>query len=786
MNCNFKKKKGKMWTFVDPKGNTYQKDYILVNRKWRNSVTNAEAYSSFASVGSDHRPVSASIRLSLRSSKATSAKVKYDWRALRIDHDLQERYTVEVRNRYASLLTENDTQTEKYGKFVTSTQEAAKIHIPVFPKRKKSYISDNKEVIEARTNLEKATKEYEQRRSKTNRLSVKAHKKTLNDIYTDLEEKKIDEIVKEINEAHASQQHAKAWKTINELTGRKASPSGKISASTQEERKQKWYDYFSKLLGEKPTPNDEENDIAIEIVLENLGIDDGPFVMEEYRKAKQSLKEGKAAPDDGIVPEILKRCDLDDIMLDFCNKLHIDGEKPDQWGINNIIPTPKKGDLSLVKNYRGIALSTMISKLCNKMILNRIRPKIDEHLRANQNGFRPGRSTIGQILALRRLIEGIRSKNLTAVFTFIDFSKAFDSINREKMFKILKAYGVPPNLLKTIIAMYTNTTAKVISPDGETDLFEINMGVLQGDTLAPFLFVIVLDYAMRKAIQGKEENYGFTIEPRKSRRIPAKTITDLDFADDIALISDLISEAQDLLLAVEKECNAVGLHINAPKTKFMSFNIPEEFELKLGDGTVIGRALTEKKEQDFKYLGSWMDTSSKDLKIRKALTWVALNKMDKIWSSSLKRETKINLFRATGQYVLLYGSETWTINKKLNHSLDGCYTRMLRKVQNVSWKQHLTNKTLYNGLPSISNVIRKRRLKFAGHSYRQHGDPVSELVLWQPKHGKRSKGAPAKTFIDILKEDTGLKNEQELAACMEDREVWRKIVSRLPDKEIDR
>ena len=92
----------------------------------------------------------------------------------------------------------------------------------------------------------------------------------------------------------------------------------------------------------------------------------------------------------------------------------------------------------------------------------------------------------------------------------------------------------------------------------------------------------------------------------------------MDFEDDIALISDLISEVQYLLLAVDRECNAVGL----------SFNIPEEFELKLGDGTVVGRGLTEKKEQD--YLGSWMDTSSKDLKIRKALTWVALNKMDKI------------------------------------------------------------------------------------------------------------------------------------------------------------
>ena len=403
------------------------------------------------------------------------------------------------------------------------------------------------------------------------------------------------------------------------------------------------------------------------------------------------MKEDKSPPsEDGIVPEILKRCDLNDIMLDFCNKLHIDGEKPDQWGINDIIPLPKKGDLSITKNYRGIALSPMISKLCNRMILNRIRPQIDPFLRANQNGFRAGRTTLGQILALRRLIEGIRSKNLKAVITFIDFSKAFDSINRKKMFKILKAYGIPPTLLNTIIAMYTNTRAKVVSPDGDTDLFEITMGVLQGDTLAPFLFVIVLDYAMRKAIEGKEQTYGFTIEPAKSRRVKAKTITDLDFADDIALISDLVSEAQQLLLAVEKECNEVGLKINAPKTQFMSYNITEDIKLNLGDGTEIKRALTEKKEQDFKYLGAWVDTTLRDIKVRKALAWTALKKMDKIWNSSLNRTRKIDLFKATVEYVLLYGCEAWTLNMKLNKLLDGCYTRMLRKVLNISWRQHLT------------------------------------------------------------------------------------------------
>ena len=107
------------------------------------------------------------------------------------------------------------------------------------------------------------------------------------------------------------------------------------------------------------------------------------------------------------------------------------------------------------------------------------------------------------------------------------------------MFKILKAYGVPPNLLNTIIALYTDTKAKVLSPDGETDLFEIAIGVLQGDTLAPFLFVIVLDFAMRKAISGREEELGFTIPPR-SRRVQARTITALDFAGNIALISNLI------------------------------------------------------------------------------------------------------------------------------------------------------------------------------------------------------------------------------------------------------
>ena len=138
------------------------------------------------------------------------------------------------------------------------------------------------------------------------------------------------------------------------------------------------------------------------------------------------------------------------------------------------------------------------------MLLNRIRPAIDPLLRGNQSGFRPGRSTTTQVLALRRILEGVKKKQLPAVMVFIDFCKAFDSINHRTMFSILKAYGVPPRLLDAIKLSYGNLRAKVTSPDGDTDYFQIFAGVMQGDTLAPFLFVIVLDYALRKAIDGRE------------------------------------------------------------------------------------------------------------------------------------------------------------------------------------------------------------------------------------------------------------------------------------------
>ena len=189
---------------------------------------------------------------------------------------------------------------------------------------------------------------------------------------------------------------------------------------------------------------------------------------------------------------------------------------------------------------------SIAAKIYNKLILNRLRPKIEPVLRKNQNGFCPGRSTLGQILTLRRIIEEITHCNKTAALIFVDFSKAFDSVNREKMFEILALYGNPPEIINAIKVLYSNTKSTILTPDGETKHFDILAGILQGDNLAPFLFIIVIDYIMRVSVDRIKE-CGLLYQPRKSSCYPALHITDADFADDIALLSDNLTDAQALI-----------------------------------------------------------------------------------------------------------------------------------------------------------------------------------------------------------------------------------------------
>ena len=261
---------------------------------------------------------------------------------------------------------------------------------------------------------------------------------------------------------------------------------------------------------------------------------------------------------------------FDDILPWQCNAVYSQN-RIERWTKGCILPFPKKGDLGLAKNYRGITLTSIAAKIYNALLRNCIEPKIDNILRKNQNSFRRNRSTTSQILTIHKILEDVRAKNFQATLLFVDFTKAFDSIHRGKMELIQLAYGLPKETVAAIIILYRNTKVKVRSPDGDTEYIDIVAGVLKGGTLAPYHFIICREHVLRTSIDKIRKN-GLELTKNRSERYPAKTITDADSADDLALLANTPNQAETPLHSLERSAAGIGLHVNAHKTEYMCYN----------------------------------------------------------------------------------------------------------------------------------------------------------------------------------------------------------------------
>ena len=302
--------------------------------------------------------------------------------------------------------------------------------------------------------------------------------------------------------------------------------------------------------------------------------------------------------------------------------------------------------------------------------------------------------------------------------------------------------------------------------NGDTEYFDIVAGVLQGDTLAPYLFIICLDYVLRTSIDKIKEN-GFELTKRRSRRYPATSITDADYADDIAILANTPDQAETLLHSLERAAASIGLHVNAHKTEYMCYN-------QTGDiSTLEGTPL--KLIDKFTYLGSSVESTEKDIETRLTKAWTAINRLSIIWKSDLTDKMKRSFFQAAVTSILLYGCTTWTLTKRLEKKLDGNYTRMLRAILNKSWQQHPTRHQLNGHLPPITKTIQVRRTRHAGHCWRSRDELIRDVLLWIPTHGRAKAGRPARTYIQQLCEDTGCCPE-DLPRAMNDREEWRERV----------
>ena len=217
------------------------------------------------------------------------------------------------------------------------------------------------------------------------------------------------------------------------------------------------------------------------------------------------------------------------------------------------------------------------------------------------------------------------------------------------MEQILLTYGLLKETVTAIMMLYRNTKVKVCSPDGDTDYFNIVAGVLQGDTLSPYLFIICLDYVLRTSIDEIKEN-SFKLTKERSRRYPTKTITNADYANDIALLAKSPAQAETLLHSLERAAAGIGFHVNAHMTEYMCFN-------QTGNISTLNGS-TLKLVDKFTYLGSSVSSTETDINTQLAKIWTAIDRLSVIWKSDLTDKMKHSFFQAAIVLILQYGCTT--------------------------------------------------------------------------------------------------------------------------------
>ena len=280
--------------------------------------------------------------------------------------------------------------------------------------------------------------------------------------------------------------------------------------------------------------------------------------------------------------------------------------------------------------------------------------------------------------------------------------------------------------------LYKNSKSAVMVEGDLSDPFAVTTGVLQGDVLAPFLFVVLVDYLLKTATSQLDS--GVVTHPRHYRRHPAKSLNDLDFADGIALLESSISRAQAQLTKIAEAAADLGLVISAPKTEYMTVNCNSQPALQIY-GDPINHA------SDFRNLGSMVTSGSSDLKRQKSLAWCAFWKLEQLWKSPhISITTKVKLFHTTCVTILLYGCESWVISQDMENKINAFDTSCYRVMLNIRRIDHVLNTTIYsmtNTVPLI-HLVRHRQLKFLCHILRMSKEePARKYALYVPNHWQK-------------------------------------------------
>ncbi|VDP30433.1 unnamed protein product [Schistosoma curassoni] len=425
------------------------------------------------------------------------------------------------------------------------------------------------------------------------------------------------------------------YNTTKKLVGKYSKPErpvkdkkGRPTTEIQQQRN-RWLEYFEELLN-RPAPM---NPPDIEAAHTDIPIDVNPPTMEEIRIATRQIKGGKVAKPDNVPAEALKS----DIEV-TTNMLHLlfrkiweEEQVPMNWKEGHLVKIPKK-DLSKCENYRGITLLSIPGKVFNRVLLNRMKDAVDAQLRDQQAGFRKDRSCTDQIATLRIIVEQSVEWNSTLYIDFIDYEKAFDSVDRRTLWKLLRHYGVPEKIVNIIRNSYDGMQCKVVHGGQLADAFQVRTGVRQSCLLSPFLFLLVVGWIMKTSTSEGKHGIQWTAQNQ---------LDGLDFADDLALLSHTHEQMQIRTASVAAVSASVGLNIHKGKTMVLKYNTENSNPITL-DGETLGDV------EFLTYLGSIINEqggSDADVRARFSKATTAFLQLEIIWNSKqLSTSIKVTIF----------------------------------------------------------------------------------------------------------------------------------------------
>uniref|UniRef100_A0A8B9Y970 RNA-directed DNA polymerase n=1 Tax=Bos mutus grunniens TaxID=30521 RepID=A0A8B9Y970_BOSMU len=324
-----------------------------------------------------------------------------------------------------------------------------------------------------------------------------------------------------------------------------------------EEDIKKWQEYTEELYKKDLHDPDNHDDVITHLE---------PDILQcEVKWALGSNTMNKASGADGIPVELFQilKDDAVKVLCSICQQIWKTQQWPQDWKRSVFIPIQKKGNTKECSSYCTIALISHTSKVMLKILQARLQQYVNRELPDVQAGFRKGRGTRDQIANICWIMKKAREFQKNIYFCFIDYAKAFDCVDHNKLWKILQEMGIPDHLTCLLRNLYAGQEATVRTGHGTTDWFQIGKGVRQGCILSPCLFNLCAEYIMRNT--GLDEaQAGIKIAGRNTNNLR------YDLRYDTILMAESKEELKILLMKEKEEIEKVGLKLNIQKTKIMA------------------------------------------------------------------------------------------------------------------------------------------------------------------------------------------------------------------------